>query len=78
MKRGRRKGRHHQWLTEDVGHPALKEHLVGVIALMKASPNWPTFQRLLHRAYPAYNEQLELIYEEIGEEMKADYVTIGS
>ena len=75
--KGRRKHKHHQWLTEDVGHPALKEHLIGIIALMKASPNWPTFQRLLHRAYPAYNEQLELIYGEADEEMKSDYASIS-
>jgi hypothetical protein len=24
---GRRKAKHHQWLTEDVGHPALAQHL---------------------------------------------------
>ena len=37
--RGRRKHRHHQWLTEDVGHPALAQHLYAVIGLMRAS-NW--------------------------------------
>jgi hypothetical protein len=25
--RGHRKNKHHQWLTEDVGHPALAQHL---------------------------------------------------
>ena len=34
---GRRRAMHHQWLTYDVGHPALQKHLTGVIALMRGS-----------------------------------------
>ncbi len=52
--RGYRKTRHHQWLTDDIGHPKLQEHLTGVIALMKASPNWRTFLRALERVYPKF------------------------
>jgi hypothetical protein len=40
---GRRRGAHHQWLTEDVGHPALAQHLHGVITLMRVSKSWPQF-----------------------------------
>ncbi len=57
---GRAKVRYHQWLTEDVGHPKLQEHLSAVIALMKASPDWRTFERLINRALPVYGENLEL------------------
>ena len=32
-----------QRLTEDIGHPKLREHLVGVVMLMKYSPNWIVF-----------------------------------
>ena len=74
--RGRRKDKHHQWLTVDVGHPALKEHLIGVIALMKGASNWPTFQRLLHRVYPAYNEQMDLIFDGEEEEMATSSATV--
>jgi hypothetical protein len=74
--RGRRKDKHHQWLTEDVGHPALREHLIGVIALMKGSSNWPSFQRLLHRVYPAYNEQMDLIFDEAEEAMATSSTTV--
>ena len=49
---GRRKKRHHQWFTPEFGHPKLKEHLVGVMALMRAAPNWTVFKRNLQRAYP--------------------------
>ena len=62
--KGRRKNKLFQWLTEDVGHPKLKELLIGEIALMKASSNWNNFMAMLRRVYPRCNEQLDLIYIE--------------
>ncbi len=59
-KPGQRKARHHQWLTEDVGHPRLREHLAAVIALMKVSTSWDKFYRMLQRAFPKFNTNLEL------------------
>ena len=53
---GYRRNRHHQWFTPDFGHPKLKEHLAGVMALMRAAPNWGTFQRSLKRANPKMYE----------------------
>ena len=53
---GRRKHKHFQWLTGDIGHPKLKEHLVGVLALMRAAPNWTAFMRMLERSYPRKDE----------------------
>jgi hypothetical protein len=49
---GVRKAKHFQWLTPDVGHPKLKEHLVKVTTLMKASTNWAEFRRMLDRVMP--------------------------
>ena len=49
---GRRRKRHHQWFTPEFGHPRLKEHLAGVMALMRAAPNWIAFKRNLQRAFP--------------------------
>ena len=57
---GSRLGRHHQWLTTDVGHPALQKHLSGVMALMRASTRWDQFTRILQRAYPKINTNLDL------------------
>ena len=57
---GRRRHKHHQWLTNDVGHPKLKEHLIGVLALMRAAPNWESFKRMLERAYKKTGEQFGL------------------
>jgi hypothetical protein len=50
--KGHRKARHHQWLTEDVGHPALAQHLYAVIGFMRASRDWEGFYRILNRAFP--------------------------
>ena len=58
---GHRKAKHHQWFTPDSGHPKLKEHLAGVIALMKASNTWEKFERSLKRAYPKTEDQLEIL-----------------
>ncbi|NHK28625.1 hypothetical protein FF098_011965 [Parvularcula flava] len=58
--KGRRKARHHQWLSEDVGHPALAQHLHGVIMLMKTSGSWNDFMNKLNIAAPKKGKNLEL------------------
>jgi hypothetical protein len=52
---GNRRAKHHQWLTDDVGHPKLKEHLVKVITLMQASRTWDEFKEMLNRALPKHD-----------------------
>ncbi len=64
IKPGRRRGRHHQWFTEDIGHPHLREHISNVIFLMEASSGWQQFYRGLQRAAPKYGDTLELPLEE--------------
>ena len=50
--------KHHQWFTEDHGHPRLREHIASVTALMRASANWSRFKTNLARAFPAkYDNQ---------------------
>jgi hypothetical protein len=49
---GRRKGRLHQLFSDDVGHPALAQHLYAVITLMRVSDDWENFMRMLDRAHP--------------------------
>ena len=60
--KGRPKVRYHQMLTEHVGHPKLREFLEGIKALMRISNDWDTFQSHLSRAYPHYDEQLQLTF----------------
>ena len=52
--RGRPKHKLFQRLTEETGHPKLKEHLAAVTALMRAANNWKDFIRSLNRALPRY------------------------
>jgi hypothetical protein len=61
--RGNRRAKHHQWLTEDVGHPALTQHMYAVLGLMRASNNWEQFMKLLDAAYPRKGQTLPLLLE---------------
>lgn len=61
---GHRKYRHHQWLTGKIGHPKLRDHINGVLALMRASTTWEGFKRLLERSYKKQNDQLSLLLDE--------------
>jgi len=57
---GRRKRRHHQYFTGEVGVPELKEHLSNVIFLMKASSSWDDFKRNLDKAATKYGDTMPL------------------
>ena len=59
---GYRRDKHQQWFAPEFGHPKLKEHLVGVMALMRAAPTfgWNNFMRSLQRAYPKLNETIPM------------------
>lgn len=61
---GGRARKHHQFLTDDVGHPALAQHLHAVIGLMRASATWEQFKTMLNRAFPKKGAQLELLLGE--------------
>lgn len=58
--RGYRKARHHQWLTEDIGHPALARHLYAVVGLMRIAETWEEFVRMMDKAYPRRGDTLQL------------------
>lgn len=58
--RGRRKAKHFQWLTEDIGHPALAQHMYATIGFMRAEENWDSFKERFYRAFPKKGENLAL------------------
>lgn len=60
---GHRKAKHHQWLSDDVGHPALSAHIHSVIAFMRASTEWEHLIQLLDRAFPRKGDTLPLLTE---------------
>lgn len=62
--KGNRPSKHHQWLTEDIGHPALAQHLHATTGLMRASTTWDQFYRMLQRAFPKKMETLPLLMDE--------------
>ncbi|MCK7461107.1 MAG: P63C domain-containing protein [Sphingobacterium sp.] len=60
---GARRARHHQWLTDDVGHPALAQHLHAVMGLMRACTEWGQFMSMLDRAFPRKGKTIQLLLE---------------
>jgi hypothetical protein len=67
--KGNRPAKNHQWLTENIGHPALASHMHAVLGLMRASKNWTQFKSLLDLAFPVMGSsvQFELALEEEAE-----------
>lgn len=63
--RGNRRHKHHQFFSEDIGHPALAQHLYAVIGLMRASSSWEQFYRMMQRAFPKINTTMLLPLEDI-------------
>jgi P63C domain len=57
---GNRRGKHHQLLTDEVGHPALAQHLHAVTGLMRAASNWDQFYRMMSRAFPKKGHTIEM------------------
>ena len=62
--RGRRKNKLFQWLSTDVGHPALKDHLAGLTYLARSQDDWESYQRAVDRVAPRYNDTLPLPFPE--------------
>lgn len=48
----RRKYKHHQFLSTNIGQPDLQAHILQVVALMRASTSWKGFINLLDRSLP--------------------------
>ena len=60
LRAGGRRHKHHQWFTPEHGHPKLRGHLEGVMALMRVSSSWRAFRKNLDIAYPKQNLNREL------------------
>jgi hypothetical protein len=58
---GSRKTKHHQWMTEDIGDPALTAHIHAVMGFMRACDSWEQLLRMMDRAYPKKGTQIPLI-----------------
>ena len=49
------------WVTGDIGHQALENHIYALIGLMRASANWQQFYRMLQRSFPKQEGSMLLI-----------------
>lgn len=54
---GRRMYKHHQWLTQEIGHPTLREHLAKFITVLKLSPTRLDFERNVNAVLPLPGDQ---------------------
>lgn len=61
---GRRRHKHHQFLTDDIGNPHLEKHVASAITLMKVSGTYKGFKKLLDKALPIPQAQLTLGLDE--------------
>lgn len=49
---GRRRHKHFQWLTKEIGHAALDKHIGNIIVIMRISKDWQHFMANLQEAMP--------------------------
>jgi len=63
--KGRLKNKLFQWLTEDIGHPKLREHLTAIIMIMKFSPDWGTFMKRMDIALPRWGMTRGIPFKEL-------------
>lgn len=57
---GRRRHHFHRKLTEDIGHPKLREHMAAVLTTMQLSDDYDDFLSKLDRVRPRHDETLPL------------------
>lgn len=60
--KAQRQSRLHQWLTEDLGHPKLREHLSSIVTLLKLSKTPEDFK-----------EKVDLIHPRLGQTFLMDF-----
>lgn len=61
---GYRKAKHHQWMSDDLGMPALSTHLMMLIALMRPCSSWEQFMAMVDISLPKKNSQMPLLLDE--------------
>lgn len=51
-----KKAKLHQWLSSDIGHPKLREHLSSITTLLKISQTKEQFHSLVDQVHPKYGQ----------------------
>lgn len=55
-----RKAKLHQWLTHDIGHPKLREHLASIVTILKLSKTPEEFKANVNAIHPRYGDTAQL------------------
>ncbi|MFY1939503.1 P63C domain-containing protein [Achromobacter xylosoxidans] len=55
-----KKAKLHQWLTQDIGHPKLKEHLASIVSILKLSKTPEDFKANVNHVHPKYGDSKDL------------------
>lgn len=55
-----KKAKLHQWLTSDVGHPKLRDHLISIVSLLKISKSAEEFKSYVNTVHPRYGDTKQL------------------
>lgn len=55
-----KKARLHQWLTQETGHPKLKEHLSSIVTIMKLSDSPDDFKRKVNVIHPRFGDTIDM------------------
>jgi hypothetical protein len=56
----RRKWKHHQFLSEEIGQPDLRDHILQLLPVMKISKDWAAFKRNFEIAFPKPGSQIDM------------------
>lgn len=59
-----KKTHYHRWLTSDIGHPKLREHLASITTLLKISKTPSEFKMLVNKVHPKLGGNLEFDFSE--------------
>lgn len=59
-----RKAKLHQWLTQDIGHPKLREHLASIVAILKLSRTPEIFKANVNMIHPRQGDTGQLDFGE--------------
>lgn len=62
--RAERRAKLHQWLTQEVGHPKLREHLASIVAIQKLSTSPADFLEKVNRIHPRLGTTIPLDLQE--------------
>jgi hypothetical protein len=60
---GTRKLAHHQFFTEDIGHPALGQHIDNVVKIMQGYDEWQPMMKHMNRAMPKQNQEVTPLFD---------------